>query len=97
MNNIKNILLIACFLAFSATGTQAQIIVKVRPPRPRVVVTRPAPPHPHAVWVEEDWIVDHGQYRWHGGYWAVPPRPRAVWVSGHWRHTRRGDIWIPGH
>ncbi len=97
MNVLKGIL-IGGIISLSAVASHAQIIVRVRPPRPRVVVTaRPVQPSRAHVWVDEDWVGEGDHYRWHGGYWAAPPRPRAVWVGGFWKHSRRGDIWIPGH
>ncbi|MFT4031064.1 MAG: hypothetical protein QM669_01465 [Siphonobacter sp.] len=90
------------FLLYSAlmlTGflSEAQIVVRVRPTRPAVVVRRPAAPSPRHVWVEEDWVPRGRRYTWHGGYWVTPPRPRAVWVPGHWEGRRRGQVWIQGY
>ena len=84
-------------MAISAQESRAQIVVRVRPPRPAVVVTRPPAPSPRHVWVEEDWRPHGRSYQWHGGYWAAPPRDRAMWVPGHWGHRRGGEQWIPGH
>jgi len=97
MNIITKGLLALSIFSLSATAVQAQIIVRVRPPRPTVVVTRPPAPTPRHVWVDEDWVQDNRGYRWHGGYWAEPPRARAVWVPGHWAGRHRGYAWIPGH
>lgn len=96
MHTIGKVIALAALFCLPLPAAQAQIIVKVRPPRPKVVVVRPAPPSPRHVWVAEDWVVRGNKYYWHGGYWVVPPRPHAVWAPGHWRHTRRGDVWIPG-
>ncbi len=97
MKNLK-LLSIAFVLLFASADTFAQILVRVRPARPRtVVVRRPPAPSPRAVWVEEDWAPSGNRYVWHGSYWAAPPRPRAVFISGHWRYNRRGSVWVPGH
>jgi len=94
----KNALLLLFLLGISAVQASAQIVVRVRPPRPHIVVTsRPVAPSPRHVWIDEDWEPNGAEYRWHGGYWAEPPRPRAMWVPGHWRHAHRGYIWIGGH
>lgn len=92
----KGILALSIF-GLTATGANAQIIVKVRPLRPKVVVVKPVAPSPRHVWVDEDWVEDHGKYRWHGGYWVAPPHPHAVWIAGHWAGRHRGYRWIPGH
>ncbi len=83
-------------MAFSTVNAQG-IYVKVRPPRPHVVVQRPVAPSRAHVWVDEEWVPQGNTYTWHGGYWAAPPRPHAVYVRGHWSSTRRGHIWIAGH
>ena len=98
MKTIARALLALSIFTASVAESHAQIIVPVRPPRPRVVVTnRPVAPSPRHVWVEEDWVPEGRGYRWHGGYWAEPPRARAAWVPGHWANRRRGWVWIPGH
>lgn len=89
------LLLAMCAGYFSS---EAQITVRVRPPRPNVVVTnRPPAPSPRHVWVDEDWRVRGRNYQWHGGYWKRAPRAHAQWVPGHWSHRRGGEVWIPGH
>ena len=83
---------------FAITESKAQIVVSIRPPRPRgVVIVRPPRPSPAHVWVSEEWTPAGGTYAYHAGYWAVPPRPGAIWIAGHWRNTRGGSIWIAGH
>lgn len=89
---------VALVVSAAVTESKAQIIVRVRPPRPAVVVTaRPPAPGPGHVWVEEDWVGRGDRYEWHGGYWAAPPHPGYRWVPGHWVSRRRGWVWIPGH
>ncbi|QQL50381.1 YXWGXW repeat-containing protein [Mucilaginibacter ginkgonis] len=94
---IPKVLLIAGLLSLSAAASQAQVIVRVRPVAPRVVVTRPVAPSPRHVWVNEEWRPVRGRYVYSGGYWAAPPRAGARFIPGHWRATRRGSVWIPGH
>jgi hypothetical protein len=92
---------IAAAIAVSCLGAipaDAQLIVRVRPRAPRVVVTRPPAPSPRHVWIQEDWRVNRGRYDYAGGRWEAPPDARSVWVPGHWKHTpRRGWVWKPGH
>ncbi len=87
---------LAVSLFFSA-NSNAQIYVRVRPPRPHVVITPPPRPTPAHVWVEEDWRYNNGRYEHSGGYWAAPEHPGYHWHGGHWAHGRRGYGWIPGH
>lgn len=94
----KILMLFVAVSTFTALKSNAQIVVRVRPVRPReVVVTRPPAPSPRHVWVAEEWNNEGGRYVYHAGYWAVPPRPHAVWVQGHWSNRPRGYVWIPGH
>jgi hypothetical protein len=100
MKKISRILvLLSMTLLFAVANSSAQeIVVHVRPPRPRgVVVVRPPRPSRHHVWVAEEWSPNGGAYVYHGGYWVVPPHPGAIWIAGHWRHRRDGYIWISGH
>ncbi len=98
MKKTAKFLTLALALSLTAASSFAQIVVRVRPTRPReVIVRRPPPPSPAHVWVDEDWAPSGRAYAWHGGYWAAPPRPGAVYIRGHWRHTWHGDTWIPGH
>lgn len=89
--------LVWCALSLTISDAGAQVIVRVRPARPRTVVVRPAAPSPAHVWVEEDWVGRGRRYRWHGGYWVAPPRNGVVWVPGHWEARRRGEVWVPGY
>jgi hypothetical protein len=84
---------------FTAFKSNAQIVVRIRPARPRAVVVGriPARPSPRHVWVSEGWTVQGSGYAYRPGYWAVPPRAGAAWIPGHWRNTRHGSIWIEGH
>jgi hypothetical protein len=97
MKQITRISALLLLMGMSYLNSDAQITVRVRPPRPRVVVTRPPAPSPNHVWVDEDWRVRGRHYSWHGGYWKRAPRAGAEWIPGHWRHRRGGDMWIPGH
>ncbi|WP_461449518.1 hypothetical protein [Mucilaginibacter sp.] len=97
MKKFAKVLLATAVIGLTGLTAKAQIIVRIHPARPAVVVARPVAPGPGAVWVDEDWAPRNGTYAWHGGYWAVPPHPGAFYVRGHWRETRRGSIWIPGH
>ena len=89
---------VALFLG-AAMPAEAQIFVKIRPPRPHVTVRTPRPPRPAgAVWVEEDWRGSGDRYEYAGGRWETPTGSGMVWRPGHWKNTpRRGYVWVPGH
>ncbi len=77
-------------------NTNAQIIVKVRPKAPKVVIV-PHKARPNHVWIAGHWKVNKsGRYVWVKGHW-VKKRHGYVWVNGHWKKVRGGWIWVPGH
>ncbi len=100
MKNLRNKFWgLVILMVLTTFGSYAQsLVVRVRPPRPKVVVTRPPRPSVAHVWVDEDWRPAGRTYEYHGGYWAAPPRPHARWVPGHWaHHSRTGWVWKPGY
>ena len=96
MKNIKKALFIlGLTLTCGAYSSMAQIIVKIRPPRPPHI-ERTAPPSPRHIWIEEDWSPRGNTYEFRGGRWEEPPHENATWVPGHWKQTRNGSMWVPG-
>jgi hypothetical protein len=72
------------FLSFSdAPQLSAQIIVKVRPNRPAVVLKRPAKAKSDHTWVDGHWRYDNQSNRY-------------VWAKGHWKQNRNGHNWTAG-
>ncbi len=99
MNLLKKMALAAVVAGFvgAAVPAEAQIYVKIRPPRPVVRVTARPPRPAGAVWIEDDWRANGDRYDYAGGRWEAPPRPGYAWRPGHWRNTpRRGYVWVPG-
>jgi hypothetical protein len=83
-------------LGLAVSGANAQVSIRVGPPRPpREVMT--ARPGPGYVWTPGYYRHDGGRYNWVAGSWAQPPHPRARWVPGHWRHQHGNYVWIGGH
>jgi len=78
----------------SITQAQTRLYVKVRPTE--VVTTRTTAPHPHYVWVGDEWTVKNNAYVHVAGHWSAP-RAGYVWVPGHWTSEAKGDYWVPGH
>jgi hypothetical protein len=91
----KTLFILAVVLCTGAYTSNAQIEVRVRPPRPHVV--RVEAPSRHHVWIDEEWEPRGGTYVFAGGHWAEPPHPGGRWAPGHWRHGHHGEVWVPGH
>lgn len=98
MKAMKTGMLLLILTVGIVAESTAQVVVRVRPARPRtaVVVHIPPSPSPRHVWVAEDWRPRGRGYVWSGGYYVVPPHPRAAWIPGHWVNRHRGWVWIPG-
>lgn len=91
----KFIVLVAISLSLSA-GTDAQITVRIRPHAP-VLPPRPPRPSPAHIWISGEWTWGNGNYQYKDGYWDRPrDRRHRGWAEGHWKHTRRGWVWVPG-
>ena len=84
------------FLSIPNT-TQAQVIIKIKPPTPKVVV-KPNSPKSHYVWIPGhwNWNKKRHKYVWVSGHWSKPKKGKA-WVPGHYKKVRGGYQWIPGH
>jgi len=82
--------------ALAVIPASAQVYVRIGPPHPQVERRIPAP-GPGYVWTPGYHRWDGKAYVWMPGAWVRPPRPHARWVAGHWRHQRRGWVFIEGH
>jgi len=88
--------LIVLILSGFSLQTNAQVIIKVRPKAPKVVVVHKKA-RPNHIWITGHWKVNRfGKYVWTKGYW-VKKRHGSICVSGHWKKVRRGWTWVPGH
>jgi len=95
-NDVRKLILSAMLMVGAGIGvSQAQIVVKVRPPR-AVVERRSARPSRQHVWVRGYHRWDGKAYVWERGRWEAPPRPRAVWVAPSWQHRRDGYVFSEG-
>ena len=95
---MKTLILFSSILIFGAYQASSQVVVKVRPNKPTVVVAKPAKHKKGHVWVEGHWRYDKkaGKYVWVKGHWKKA-RPGHVWVPGHWKEVPGGHEWVPGH
>ena len=88
--------LLGTAVAAAPAAADAQVYVRVGPPRP-LVERRPPPPHPGYFWRAGYHRWDGAHYVWVPGEYIAPPRPRAVWVDGAWVSGPRGYYWREGY
>lgn len=76
----------------------AQVVVKIKPARPKVEVVKPSKPGPKHIWIDGHWKWDkkRKEYVWVKGHWSKPRKGHA-WVPGHWQKVPGGFKWVPGH
>ena len=82
--------------ALGIGAAQAQVVVKVAPPRARSEHRGPRPSRDH-VWVGGFQKWNGNSYVWEPGRWEAPPRAHAVWVAPKWQHRHDGWVLIEGH
>ena len=75
--------LLLAFNFGSIDTADAQVVVNVRPARPKVIVKRPARAKRGHIWIDGHWKANRAGT----GY---------VWVKGHWARARRGYRYVPG-
>ncbi|HIE15883.1 MAG TPA: hypothetical protein EYP69_03050 [Bacteroidales bacterium] len=98
----KQIVLFGLSTMFLLAGNltiSSQIVVKVIPPKPKVILPHPAKQKHGHVWIDGHWkwSKKNQKYVWVKGHWEKPPRPGSIWVPGHWVDTQGGYKWVPGH
>jgi hypothetical protein len=94
---IVTFIAIASFIGLERASSQ--VIVKVKPVRPSVIVAKPAKARKNHVWIEGHWAYSHklDRYVWVKGRWAKRPRNNARWIPGHWKKAPGGWKFVPGH
>jgi hypothetical protein len=98
---MRHKLLIVLILFFSGLfipDAKSQVVVKVKPTRPKVIVKKPARAKRGYVWRDGHWVYNkkRGAYVWRKGQW-IKKRPGKVWIKGHWKKVPGGQKWVPGH
>lgn len=97
MMQFGKIIFTSSLIILSTGLLQAQIVVKAKPKRSKVVVVKPNKPGPNYIWIDGHWQAGpNNNYVWVAGSW-VKARAGAVWVAGKWKRVRTGWRWIPGH
>ena len=96
MRQIVRYIAAIIIILFMAETSPAQIIVKVKPARPKIVIAKPAKTKKGHVWIAGHWTVKNKKYIWAKGHWRKVKRNHS-WIAGHWKKVRGGWVWMPGH
>ena len=77
---------------------KSQVVIKVRPAKPNVVVMKPQKPGTRHIWIDGHWKWNkkRKEYVWIKGYWTQPKKGQK-WIPGHWVKVPGGHKWVPGH
>lgn len=94
---MKKFIILLVFILGLGNNGFSQIVVKVRPVKPKVLVVKPNRPKANHVWVDGHWIWNSNQnrYIWRKGRW-VKKRRGHVYVAGRWKATPNGHVWVVG-
>ncbi len=98
MTKIKNLTLLLLLLCMSFITLQSQVVVKIKPARPKVLVVKPADPRPGYLWRTGywRWHKNKHQYIWVKASW-VKENPGHHWTAGYWKKNSHGHVWVAGH
>lgn len=93
------IMLISCFILLGNITANSQIIVKIKPHKPKKNIVQPARPNAGHIWIDGHWLWSKkdNKYVWIKGHWAKPPIVGATWISGYWMDSPEGYKWVPGY
>ncbi len=83
-------------MSFAGNEAAAQVVVKVKPARPAVVVKRPAAKAGY-VWIAGHWKwnAKAKEYRWVKAHW-IKARAGHNWTPGKWVKVGNRHKWVPG-
>jgi hypothetical protein len=96
--NMKLLIASLIVLIFGTCSLTAQVIIKVKPNRPKVIIVKPSEVRHGHTWVDGHWRFDKPQqkYVWVKGHWKKVKHGHH-WAAGHWNTTTAGHIWVEGH
>jgi hypothetical protein len=92
----RTLLLAFASLAMIVGSANAQVVVRIGPPR-AIVETRGVAPGAGYVWTPGYHRYVNNAYVWTPGAWVQPPRPHAVWVAHRWARRNGGWYLAEGH
>lgn len=93
---MKRLFLVLVMLGFFSAN--AQVVVKIKPHQPKVVIHKPSKHKKGFVWVAGhwEWNKRKGRYAWKKAHWKRL-RKGFRYAPGYWAVTPGGFKWIPGH
>ncbi len=97
---MRYLFVLIILIFFSVKTIDAQVIVKAKPAKPKVVLKAKdvKKPGPKYSWIDGHWKWDRKlkKYVWVKGQW-VKQKHGKMWVPGHWENTPKGYKYVPGH
>lgn len=89
--------IVAVLFIISPFLINAQVVVKIKPLKPTVLVKKPSKIKSGFFWVEGHWQWSYrkGCYVWNKGHWQKQ-RKGFRYVPGYWKIGRGGFTWISG-
>ena len=90
-------IILVCMIGLGMQNTQAQVIVKIKPVAPKVILKKSRKPYKNAVWIDGYWGWNKrtNRYVWKSGQWVKPKRNRT-YVAGKWIKKSSGWLYVPG-
>lgn len=87
----------ALILVTAPLSGKAQVAVKVKPAKPKVLVVKPAKHKPGHYWSvgHWKWHKKQNKYTWIKARW-VKENKGHNWVAGHWTKGPNGHTWVKG-
>lgn len=93
----KIILLSAVTLLLSSSNLVGQMIVKVKPQKPKIVIVKPSKIYKNKVWMDGHWKWSNqsSSYQWVKGHWTKRRR-NNTWKAGKWQKLPAGWKYVSG-
>ena len=94
----KICLLTGIIICTSFVSGNAQVVVKIKPAKPKVLVVKPATHKQGHAWREGHWKwhKKNNKYKWVKAGW-VKENKGHYWAGGHWVKNAQGHSWVAGH
>ena len=91
-------LTIAILFFLSLSFTNAQVVVKAKPRKAKILVLKTKRPSTNHIWIDGQWKWNKksNRYVWVNGKWSKP-KHGYVWVAGSWKNLSNGFVWKEGY
>lgn len=95
---LKASLLIAVIVCMSFVSGNAQVVVKIKPNKPKLLVIKPNKHKDGHAWRAGHWKwhKKNNKYTWVKAHWAKQNKGHH-WTVGRWVKNSNGHSWVPGH